>query len=63
MEDPKPFTGGQPLDSDAARNASWGTMIVIVVILTMIVTAALYSWGERVAEEKALQAEYESQRY
>lgn len=63
MEDPKTFTGGQPLDSDAARNASWGTMIVIVVILTMIVTGALYSWGERVAEEKALQAEYESQRY
>lgn len=63
MTDTKPFSGGQPLSDDAARNASWGTMIVIVIILTMIVTAALYSWGERVAEEKALQAEYESQRY
>lgn len=47
----------------ASRNASWGTIVVLIVILAMIITGAFYTWGKRVAEEKALMEEIESQRY
>jgi len=47
----------------ASRNASWGTIIVIFVLLGMIVTGAFYAWGKRVAEERAYEALIESQRY
>lgn len=47
----------------ASRNASWGTVIVILVIMGMIITGAFYSWGKRVAEERARMDEIESQRY
>jgi hypothetical protein len=47
----------------ASRNASWGTIIVIVVMLGMIVTGAFYAWGKRVAQEEAYEALLESQRY
>ena len=47
----------------ASRNASWGTIIVIVVLLGMIVTGAFYAWGKRLAEERAYEELLESQRY
>ena len=47
----------------ASKNASWGTIVVIVVLLGMIVTGALYAWGKRIAEEKAYEDFLESQRY
>jgi len=47
----------------ASRNASWGTIIVIIVLLGMIVTGAFYAWGKRVAEERAHMELIESQRY
>lgn len=51
------------IQEEASRNASWGTIIVIVVIMAMVVTGAFYAWGKRVAEERALMEAYESQRY
>lgn len=53
----------QQVQDAAARNASWGTIVVIIVMLGMIVTGALYAWGERINEERLLQEQIESQRY
>ena len=47
----------------ASRNASWGTIIVILVMLGMIITGAFYAWGKRIAQEEAYEALLESQRY
>ena len=33
---------------------SWGVVISIVIIVLMIVIGAFYSWGKRIAQEKAL---------
>jgi hypothetical protein len=35
------------------RNASWGAIITIVIILAMIVIGAFYAWGKRIDEERA----------
>ncbi len=32
------------------KQASWGAIIIIVLILAMVVIGALYAWGQRVAE-------------
>ncbi|MBA3789450.1 hypothetical protein H0X32_03630 [Patescibacteria group bacterium] len=37
------------------KNASWGAILSIVVILAMIVIGAFYAWGKRIAEEHPLQ--------
>jgi hypothetical protein len=34
------------------RNASWGAIIAIVIILAMIVIGAFYAWGQRIDEER-----------
>lgn len=47
----------------ASRNASWGTIVVILVMLGMIVTGAFYAWGERIAEERMLLEQIESQKF
>jgi hypothetical protein len=38
------------------RDASWGAIISLVVILVMIVVGAFYAWGQRVAQEHNLPA-------
>ena len=43
----------------ASKNASWGTIIVILVILTMIVTGAFYAWGQRIEKERELIRQYQ----
>lgn len=44
-----------------ARNASWGVLISIVVILLMIVVGAFYMWGQRLAEVRAARASIQQQ--
>jgi uncharacterized protein HemX len=39
------------------RNASWGAIISITIILAMVIVGAFYSWGQRIAEQKAVQAQ------
>ena len=34
-----------------AKNASWGVVISIIVIVLMILIGAFYSWGQRVAQQ------------
>lgn len=36
------------------RQQSWGVVISIVVIVSMIVIGAFYVWGNRIAEQQAL---------
>ncbi|KND51493.1 MAG: hypothetical protein AB202_02885 [Parcubacteria bacterium C7867-007] len=33
------------------KNQSWGTLIVIFLILAVVVIGAFYAWGERVAQQ------------
>jgi uncharacterized protein HemX len=42
--------------ADIHRNASWGALISIVIILAMVVIGAFYAWGQRITEEHAAQA-------
>ena len=52
---PVPTTTPQPgVPSPAAQ--SWGVVISIVVIVSMIIIGAFYTWGKRVAEQKQLSA-------
>ncbi len=46
---PKPF-----IKPPSPKQQSWGTIISIGIIVIMIVTGALYAWGKRVAEQKAV---------
>jgi hypothetical protein len=39
------------------KNASWGAVISIVIILAMVIIGAFYAWGQRIAEEHAVQVE------
>jgi hypothetical protein len=42
------------------RNASWGAIISITIILTMVIVGAFYSWGQRISQERALEAQLHS---
>jgi len=45
----------QPIPGIPSPKAQqWGVVISIVIIVLMIVIGAFYSWGKRIAEEKAL---------
>lgn len=37
------------------RNASWGAILSIFIILVMVVVGAFYAWGQRISEENAAQ--------
>ena len=45
-----------PPGTPSQKAQSWGTVISIVIIVLMIIVGAFYSWGKRVAEERALTA-------
>ncbi len=51
-----PAGGAEPAAraTPSPRQQSWGTVISIVLIVLMIVVGALYAWGKRVAQERAL---------
>ena len=40
--------------ANAPKNASWGAILSIVVILAMIVIGATYSWDKRTDEQHAV---------
>ena len=42
------------------RNGSWGAIISIAIILTMVIVVAFYSWGKRITEQRAVQAQIQS---
>lgn len=50
METPAPSTT-EP--TTIRRNASWGAILSIFIILVMVVVGAFYAWGQRISEERA----------
>jgi hypothetical protein len=58
-EDPKEAKKVEEVHAHAAKHASWGAVISILIILIMIVVGAFYSWGHRVAQQhpEAVQAQ------
>lgn len=57
MENEKLLPPGEPslppgVPSRAAQ--SWGAVVSITVIVLMIIIGAFYSWGNRIAQERAL---------
>ncbi|MBI5405596.1 hypothetical protein HY972_00970 [Candidatus Kaiserbacteria bacterium] len=49
MEDEKLLPPGIP----SPKAQSWGVVISIAIIVLMIVIGAFYSWGKRIAENRA----------
>ncbi len=57
MEPEKLLPPGEPapqMGVPSQKQQSWGVVISIILIVLMIVIGAFYSWGKRIAEEKAL---------
>ena len=57
---PAPHTQPTPpasavANAERAKNASWGAIISILIILGMVVMAAFYAWGQRIAENPSHQ--------
>ena len=50
-----PLVKDIPESHTVHRNASWGAVISIVIILAMVIIGAFYSWGQRISEEKSAQ--------
>ncbi len=48
---PKPV-----IEPRTPEQQSWGTIFALIIIVAMIVVGALYAWGKRIAEERALTA-------
>ena len=46
--------------SSVHRNGSWGAIISIAIILTMVIVGAFYSWGERISQQRAVQLQLQS---
>lgn len=44
-----------PAANPSPKQQSWGVVISIIIIVLMIVIGAFYTWGKRIAEEKAIQ--------
>ncbi|MFM2330570.1 MAG: hypothetical protein RLZZ26_77 [Candidatus Parcubacteria bacterium] len=50
---------GQPIlppGTPSHQQQQWGVIISIVIIVMMIVVGAFYAWGQRIAEQNALNA-------
>lgn len=52
METPAPSTTTNT-EPTIRRNASWGAILSIFIILVMVVVGAFYAWGQRISEERA----------
>ena len=53
-------TDSHTTHSSVHRNGSWGAIISIAIILTMVIVGAFYSWGERITQQRAVQAQLHS---
>ena len=55
-----PDVSGKPENQSVHRNGSWGALISITIILAMVIIGAFYSWGQRIAEQRAVQTQLQS---
>ena len=55
----KKSLASSPEDQDHSvhRNASWGAIISITIILAMVIIGAFYSWGQRINEQRTTQVQ------
>ena len=60
-ETPNPLIKDVPADNTVHRNASWGAIISITIILAMVIIGAFYSWGQRISQVRATEAQAQSQ--
>ena len=49
-----------PIEPTVHKNASWGAIISIAIILTMVIVGAFYSWGERLSQQRAVEIQLQS---
>lgn len=61
MEQQPVITSASPKISPASppgtpshKQQQWGVIVSIIIIVLMIVIGAFYSWGKRIAQERAL---------
>lgn len=52
---PKHTTETDVQETTIRRNASWGAIISIIVILLMVIVGAFYAWGERLDQQRQIQ--------
>lgn len=45
----------KPAPATPKAKGGWGAIIAIFLIVALIITAAFYSWGERLATEQSLE--------
>lgn len=45
-----------PPGTPSPQQQQWGVVISIVIIVLMIVIGAFYAWGERIAQQNAINA-------
>ena len=49
-----PDQSSRPPGTPSPKQQQWGVIISIVIIVLMIVIGAFYAWGQRIAEQNAL---------
>ena len=59
-ETQNPLVKDVPADHTVHRNASWGAIMSITIILAMVIIGAFYSWGERVSQQRAVEEQIKS---
>ena len=62
-QSPTPIPVSEPKNTapqSVHRNASWGALISITIILAMVIIGAFYAWGQRISENRAAQAQLQS---
>ena len=52
-----PDQSTRPPGTPSQQQQQWGVIISIVIIVLMIVIGAFYAWGERIAQQNALNAD------
>jgi uncharacterized protein HemX len=54
---PEVSTESSSSQHTVTKNASWGALISIAIILAMVIVGAFYAWGQRISEEHTLQTQ------
>lgn len=50
--EPQPVPSAEAPAAEQKRNASYGALISIVIILLIVIVGAFYAWGSRIASER-----------
>lgn len=53
---PAPFPAAATVEPTPTTKGAWGGIIGIFLIVVLIITAAFYSWGERLATQTPIES-------